>query len=49
MTPIQNGKVERSHLTDDEEVYNQREFRKPAKRRKPPLTSFMVPISALRA
>jgi transposase InsO family protein len=33
-TPKQNGKVERSHLTDDEEFYNQRGFRKPAKRRK---------------
>ena len=27
-TPKQNGKVERSHRTDDEEFYNQREFRK---------------------
>jgi transposase InsO family protein len=33
-TPKQNGKVERSHRTDDEEFYNQREYRKPAKRRK---------------
>lgn len=33
-SPKQNGKVERSHLTDDEEFYNQRQFRKPAKRRK---------------
>jgi transposase InsO family protein len=33
-TPKQNGKVERSHRTDDEEFYNQRGFRKPAKRRK---------------
>jgi len=31
-TPKQNGKVERSHRTDDEEFYNQRGFRKPAKR-----------------
>jgi transposase InsO family protein len=31
---LSNGKVERSHLTDDEEFYNQRQFRKPAKRRK---------------
>lgn len=31
-TPKQNGKVERSHRTDDEEFYNQRSFRKPAKR-----------------
>lgn len=33
-TPKQNGKVERSHRTDDEEFYNQRGFRKPAKRRR---------------
>ena len=33
-TPEQNGKVERSHRTDDEEFYNRRGFRKPAKRRK---------------
>lgn len=33
-TPKQNGKVERSHRTDDEEFYNQRAFRKPAKRRR---------------
>ena len=32
--PKQNGKVERSHRTDDEEFYNQRGFRKPAKRRR---------------
>jgi transposase InsO family protein len=31
-TPKQNGKVERSHHTDDEEFYNQRGYRKPAKR-----------------
>ena len=31
-TPKQNGKVERSHRTDDEEFYNQRRFRKPSKR-----------------
>jgi transposase InsO family protein len=31
-TPKQNGKVERSHRTDDEEFYNQRGFRKPTKR-----------------
>jgi len=30
----QNGKVERSHRTDGEEFYNQRGFRKPARRRK---------------
>jgi transposase InsO family protein len=30
----QNGKVERSHRTDDEEFYNQRGFRRPARRRK---------------
>jgi len=33
-TPKQNGKVERSHRTDDEEFYNQRKFRKVEKRRK---------------
>jgi len=33
-TPKQNGKVERSHRTDDEEFYNQRGFRKPATRRR---------------
>jgi len=33
-TPKQNGKVERSHRTDDEEFCNQREFRKVEKRRK---------------
>ncbi|MDI6815391.1 MAG: IS481 family transposase [Dehalococcoidales bacterium] len=33
-SPKQNGKVERSHRTDEEEFYNQRGFRKPAKRRK---------------
>ncbi len=33
-TPNQNGKVEKSHRTDDEEFYNQRGFRKPTKRRK---------------
>jgi len=33
-TPKKNGKVERSHRTDDEEFYNQREFRKVEKRRK---------------
>ena len=33
-TPKQNGKVERSHRTDDEEFYNQRGFCKLAKRRK---------------
>jgi transposase InsO family protein len=33
-TPKQNGKVERSHRTDDEEFYNQRGYRKPAKRAK---------------
>ena len=33
-SPKQNGKAERSHRTDDEEFYNQRGFRKPAKRRK---------------
>jgi transposase InsO family protein len=33
-TPKQNGKVERSHRTDDEEFYNQRVFRKPSKRTK---------------
>jgi transposase InsO family protein len=33
-TPKQNGKVERSHRTDDEEFYNQRGFHKPAKRRR---------------
>ena len=33
-TPKQNGKVERSHRTDDEEFYNQRGFRKPTKRTK---------------
>jgi len=32
--PKQNGKVERSHRTDDEEFYNRRGFRKPAKRRR---------------
>jgi len=31
-TPKQNGKVERSHRTDDEEFYNQRGFRKSTKR-----------------
>ncbi len=33
-TPKQNGKVERSHRTDDEEFYNQRQFRKVEKRRR---------------
>jgi len=33
-TPKQNGKVERSHRTDDEEFYNQRGYRKPATRRR---------------
>ena len=33
-TPEQNGKVERSHRTDDEEFYNLRGFRKLAKRRR---------------
>ena len=33
-TPKQNGKVERSHRTDDEELYNQRGFCKLGKRRK---------------
>ena len=33
-TPKQNGKVERSHHTDDEEFYHQKGFRKPARRRK---------------
>lgn len=33
-TPEQNGKVERSHRTDDEEFYNQGGFCKPAKRRR---------------
>jgi transposase InsO family protein len=33
-TPKQKGKVERAHRTDDEEFYNHRGFRKPAKRRK---------------
>ena len=33
-TPKQNGKVERSHRTDDEEFYNQHGYRKPAKRRR---------------
>jgi len=33
-TPKQNGKVERNHRADDEEFYNQRGFRKSAKRRK---------------
>ena len=32
--PKQNGKVERSHRTDDEEFYNLRRYRKPAKRRR---------------
>jgi len=33
-TPKQNGKVERSHRTDDEEFYCCKGYRKPAKRRK---------------
>ena len=33
-TPKQNGKVERSHRTDDEEFYSCKEYRKPAKRSK---------------
>lgn len=33
-TPKQNAKVERSYHSDDEEFYNQRGFRKPARRRK---------------
>jgi transposase InsO family protein len=33
-TPKQNGKVERSHRTDDEEFYNHRQFKKIERRRK---------------
>jgi hypothetical protein len=34
VTPKQNGKVERSHRTDDEEFYNRSAYRKPDMRRR---------------